>query len=170
MTDDAFLLDRYGSRIYVGDYVRAEVDHYKSVRRGEQRRVYGIEDGCIVLHNDQRRWPHQTSPFRSYNFKLAGRHHPWHKQQDNPVAKIAIYIAIRTDGDNFQQMADRIDSFKPMHDLGMSALIMSETSLNLLKERLTKRIQDHPEETWLITTATTLAEIAGPPVRFRDAL
>lgn len=86
------------------------------------------------------------------------------------MTKIAIYIAIRTDGNDFQQMADRIDSFKPISHLRISAFIMAETSLNLLKERLTKRIQDNPSETWLITTATTLAEIAGPPVRFRDAL
>lgn len=87
------------------------------------------------------------------------------------MTKIAIYIAIRTDGNDFQQMADRIDTFKPKFGESIAqSVVMAETSLNLLKERLTKRIQDNPSETWLITTATTLAEIAGPPVRFRDAL
>ncbi len=160
MSYDSYVEDLMGNRIYGGDYVECRIAHYASIRRGERRRVQRIENGRIVLNNNGS--PHGTSPYRVCHFKLAERHHAWHKTQEATMAKNTLYVAVRINDMSYQQVAHALNS-------NMQMEAEARTSYEELQAFLRMRIQCNPIERWLVLTGTTLAEISAPPVSFRPA-
>lgn len=154
-----------GNQAWTGDYVKCRVDHYSSVHKGQNRRIQRIEDGCIVLNNNGS--PYGTSPYRPYNFTLAGRHHPNHKQEKTTVFHIAIRII---EGQNWTELANRINQIGRGDARGypFEDQVMADTSADALKERIRARLSTRPMEHWLICSGNTIGERADPPVRFRS--
>ena len=78
------------------------------------------------------------------------------------MSKNTLYIAVLVTG-SYEEMADSIDEgVFPENGL------MSETSFNKLRERITGDVQSNPTHRWLVLTGTTLAETSAPPVTFRE--
>jgi hypothetical protein len=161
---EAYMIDGCGQRVYAGDYVECIVHNYSSIRFGERRRVQDIQNDNYVLNNGKSL--HGTSQYRPYNFKLAGRHHSYHKAQEKAMSKPVLYVALRTRGRSYETIADDINK-SSMHSSGNG--IHADTSYDSLQGWLRQRICVYPDEVWLILSGTTLAEISSPPVVFRTA-
>lgn len=162
-----YVRDYKGCRIYVGDHVECLTFQYASIDQNERRRVQRIEGENIVLHNGYS--PHGTSQYRPRNFRLAGRHHPYHARsqlnelQGEKMSKPVLYIAVQIGNAPYNEIAALIN------DNPSKLATFSDTSYDALQARLRQRILTYPTERWLILSGTTLAETSAPPVIFRTA-
>lgn len=178
-----YALDAYGERIYPGDYVECRTDQYSSIRKGNRARVKEVNGECIVLNN-----PHSPifkSPYQAYNFRLAGRYHPYHhngvdkcrprnkyKTNSEKEGLPMLHLAIKVpEGWCYEDLAKSITNFGQGNGtLGRSLVdqAMADTTASALKERVKARIQRHPDERWLILSGNTIAETTQPPIAFRQ--
>lgn len=168
-----FLPDKYGTAVFVGDCVSCTVDYYDSMSKGTVRRVMGIEDGCYILHNGQS--PTGTSRYRPTNFRLYSRdaqlqlnratRNALDKLAEKTVLKSVLYIAVRVPMLNsYEIVAHAINQGSATCEN-----MMAETNYEKLQDRIRTRIRAYSDETWLIASGTTLAEMSVPPITFRSA-
>lgn len=183
--------DRFGDRIYPGDYVECITDEYFSVKGGARKRVLAVIGDCIVLNNTSS--PTFDSPYRATNLRLAGRYHPYHSGVDkrHPKRKYLtnsekkgtdmLHLAIRIkDNMNYEALARSINNWNTKDDTNCPAgvregapithpnNVMADVTVSALKERIEARINRNPDERWLIVSGNTIAESSAPPVAYRQ--
>lgn len=178
-----YAIDRFGDRIYPGDYVECLTDEYSSVKGGARKRVLAVIDDCIVFNNTSS--PTFGSPYRATNFRLAGRYHPYHSGVDkrHPKRKYLtnsekkgtdmLHLAIRIkENMNYEALAEHVrHSLGPARDdegLMAATAMLAASSNSELKQRVTDRIRLHPDERWLMLSGNTIAEMSAPPIAFRQ--
>lgn len=151
-----------------GDIVRCVSTAYTGVRRGDKRVVLDVDDGCILLWNEQS--PHnKKSPYKASSFELVSRAAPYQQLVTQGEKKMAqyIHVAILTDGDGFSwsELAKQINSNVVDFDM------MADTDGTVLKERLKARIEHNPDEVWIMLGGHTIASGKRRPavdVNFRS--
>lgn len=158
MSDDRFLLDNSGERIYVGDYVQCKARYYDSLKYNERRRVQAIQDGCLVLNNTTS--PIGTSLFRADRFRLAGRYHGWHRNSKQETTTMIHIAVLWTPGLDMVAVINGVS-----HN---SSTLLAGHTKEEIQERIRTRLSQYPDEKWLICSGNTIGERADPPVRFRS--
>jgi hypothetical protein len=63
---------------------------------------------------------------------------------------------------------DDMDLKESIENKNDTLTMMCETSPHVLKNRVTERIRQFPNERWMIMNSNSIAEIDSPPVRFRN--
>lgn len=166
MTD--YALDKFGERIYPGDYIETG--------RGDRRRVTGV-NGYLVASN--------IGIHRAEHVRLCGRYHPYHHNgvdKRHPRGKYLtnsekkgtamLHIAIRVpEGWSYQDFANSINNLNGDNSAGFPTAghkVVADVTLSALKERIKARIHHNPEERWLMLSGNTIAESAAPPIAFRQ--
>lgn len=173
MTQLDFALDRFGERIYPGDYAQCLTDKYYSIRRNERARVLAVHGECIVLENKLS--PALESPYRAENFRLAGRYHPYHhngvdkrhprkKHLANSEKGVTnmFHIAVRLHEEEVSNMVSILQS------PDSNPVVYAADSHRELKNKIEAHIGRHPNDKFLIFSANTIAETSAPPVRYRS--
>lgn len=150
-----------------GDIVKCVSTKYSSVGVGEQRVVLGVRDNCIELVNylrDPAGW--KTSHYKSEGFELVSRPANYKemveraknfvsRSQLDAVIKHGekkvtqyLHVAFRTDGEGFNwaYLAANINTNSPA-DIPM---MVAATSGEELKQRIKARIEQHPDEVWVL--------------------
>lgn len=158
--NEKYALDRYGNRIYKGDYVKCVAKDFM-VGIGENRRVTHISSPHVIEIRGM-------TFHDSHNFRLSGRYHPYHrnpakwdaerlKKEPKEMLHIAILVG---EGQNYNSIANNIGR-------GEKPPTMAETSMDALKERVRDNIKQYPSNRWLLLSGNTIAEMSAPPVAFR---
>lgn len=155
MTKHSYTTDRYGWRIYVGDYVECITSQYNSIKKGDLRKVLRITADCFELYNESSLY--SSSLYRQDNFILSRK---VYKKLEGK--KDMFSIAIRITDLTKDQLMSRINAgnFESVH-------AKAAESESILREWLRQHITTYPDERWIILSGDTVAEISNPPVIFR---
>lgn len=147
-----------------GDIVRCVATAYTSVRYGDRRVVQGVDDGCIILVNVAS--PHGTSPYKASSFELVsrsaqlveqGRHATARQQfqavvtQGEPKVAQYLHVAYRIPGER-SEWATTAALIR-----GGDLMVVSSTSGEKLKEEIKIRIENYPDEAWVILGGMAIA-------------
>lgn len=169
-----YALDKWGDRIYPGDYVQCLTDQYFSILMNARARVLSVNGDCIVLKNKHS--PTFDSPYRAENFRLSGRYHPFHhngvdkrrprkeyltNSEKGNTAMLHVAMLL-PEGHNYESLSSLINS------VGGLPKSISDTTLSALKERVKADIRLNPEHRWLMLSGNTIAETSAPPIAFRQ--
>lgn len=96
--------------------------------------------------------------------RYGDKRHPKRKYMTNSEkeAETMLHLAVRVEnGQNYQSIANSVNikKFVPT---------MADITLSALKERIRARINQNPDERWLIVSGNTIAENSAPPVAYRQ--
>lgn len=136
-----------GERPQKGDVVRCVANCYMSIKRDETRVVFSVRDGNIELENSKRTTPYGTSFYKASSFELVERRTPPYQIQPQEKKMTQyLHLALLTDGEGFSwsELADQIN------ENVLPVKYMAGTSLEELKARIKIRIENNPDELWVI--------------------
>lgn len=156
--------DIRGYEIFPGDTVACRARYYQRIGYGQTTTVDATDGRCIESDVFSKTYGFDAR-FKGENFEIIhyGPHNPLSGCVQTKGTNLMIHTAIRIDGLNttdglVASLNERVNSVLPHY----------ETSFLLLKSWVEQDIKLFPDHQWLMLSPVSIAEVAGPPVRYRN--
>lgn len=168
--------DINGHEITPGDTVVCRARYYQRVRFGDTTMVAATDGRCIESDELSKTYGFDAR-FKGENFEIVGFGPNSPYRYPDPSRPLHNHNGELTKGTNpMIHTAIRIDGINTTDELvnmlnnrtNSCCLPHYETSFILLKSWVEQDIKIFPGHQWLMLSPVSIAEIAGPPVRFRN--